>query len=340
MIGKSKVRTVSLLGGAAILISLSACESSGGTRFASVGSSQPAGSGTGSGGSGAADGSGSTTTGGGTTSTGGSTASGGATVTTQGLLPAALVTSGNALLGVGGTVGATGSATVAAPITGTVARVLDSTGQTLVETGTGEQLLVSGLAGKVGDAVSILPTAIVGAGVNGTGASASTTPAGNSVLATVNGVPGVTVSGLTGAPPLASSLGSGLASTNVAGTTLGNGAGLLGAGVLAPAPAAGSVATATVLPGGTTGTPTASVVTPATGSVAQTVAGALPATGGLVNATVSNTTLGSPGLIGAGVLNPAPSAGTLATATVLPGSGGPAATVNVPALQTDSLLSH
>ena len=359
-------RIISLCAGTAMLIALSGCETSGGARLAGVGSADGAASSNGSDGSGAAagssgDGSGAATAGGSAnaggsggssgvgTSSGSANGSGGGTADAGdpaqrplGVIPAALVTTGNALLGTGQSVDAAGAGTLGAPVTGTIARVLDGAGQTLVTTATGEQILVEGLRGRVGDAVAIVPAiapAITGsAGINGTGASVAAGPGGNTILATVNGLPNRVVSGISGASPLGAlnlPVGGAVAGANVAGAAVGGSNGLVTAGILNPAPGQGSLATANILPG-TAGSPAASVATAPLAGAAGAVtgaAGSVPeAVAGIANATVANTTIGSPGLIGAGVLSPAPSSGTVATVTALPGNGAPAATVAIPAL--------
>lgn len=164
----------------ALMLVLSACESSGGTRIATVGASNPGsgsgGSGSGSGGGGTGGGSGTGTdggsgagggTGGGTGGSGtgggtgsGGTGSGGATSAALGQLSPVLVTAGNAVLGVSDGQGSVTTPVAAAlpllqPVTGTITRVLTDTGTVLVDAGEGRTLLLQGAQGVVGDLVSI-----------------------------------------------------------------------------------------------------------------------------------------------------------------------------------------
>lgn len=220
-------RLLALSACSTLALLLSACESSGGLRVASVGSGMPgAGSGSGSG-SGTDTSGGSTSGGGGTGSSGsGSGGSGsgtGGTATTAGLfqqVSPVLTTAGNAVLGVSDGQGnvTTPIATalpVAQPVTGTITRVLNDTGTVLVDAGAGRTLLLQGAQGVVGDLVSIDiggrtvtngldgTTGAIGVGVlgdtppTGTLASLGVLDAGNTALATVNGIADVRVTNVT-----------------------------------------------------------------------------------------------------------------------------------------------
>ena len=176
---KSAFATLAACSG--LMLVLSACESSGGTRIATVGASNP-GSGSGSGGSGGGTGGGSGTgtdggsgtgggtgagggtggsgTGGGSGSGSGGTGSGGATSAALGQLSPVLVTAGNAVLGVSDGQGSVTTPVATAlpllqPVTGTITRVLTDTGTVLVDAGEGRTLLLQGAQGVVGDLVSI-----------------------------------------------------------------------------------------------------------------------------------------------------------------------------------------
>lgn len=133
-------------------LALAACGSSGSYRVASVGSTPSDGSaGDGSGGSSTAGdgGSGSANTGG-----SGSGSDSGSGQRGQSLL----VTAGNAMMGTAGTLdGAPGVSAIPASgvVTGTVDRVLTRTGQTLVRLGDGNSVLLNGVGGRVGEAVSL-----------------------------------------------------------------------------------------------------------------------------------------------------------------------------------------
>lgn len=228
-----RVLAVTACSTAALL--LSACESSGGLRFASVGSSPGAGSGgsgsgggtsgtgsnTGGTGSGGSTGSGSGTgSGTGGSGTGSGTGSGSGSTTTLGQLSPAITTAGNAVLAVSDAQGnvTTPIATalpVTQPVTGTITRVLDDTGTVLVDAGQGRNLLLQGMQGVVGDVLSIdvggqtLTTGLdgtsgaVGVGVlggtqpTGTLATVGVLNAGNTALATVNGIADVRVTNIT-----------------------------------------------------------------------------------------------------------------------------------------------
>lgn len=199
------------------LMVLSACESSGGTRIATVGAGNP-GSGSGSGGSGSGGGG----AGGGTgTGTDGGSGSGGtgSNGAVLGQLSPVLVTAGNAVLGVSDGQGSVTTPIATAvpllqPVTGTITRVLNDTGTVLVNAGEGRTLLLQGAQGVVGDLVSIDvggrtvieglngTTGAIGTGVLGntqpvgTVASVGVLNAGNAVLAEVNGIAGVKVTNI------------------------------------------------------------------------------------------------------------------------------------------------
>lgn len=131
-----------------------------------------------------------------------------------------LTTAGNAVLGVSDGQGnvTTPIATalpVAQPVTGTITRVLNDTGTVLVDAGAGRTLLLQGAQGVVGDLVSIDiggrtvtngldgTTGAIGVGVlgdtppTGTLASLGVLDAGNTALATVNGIADVRVTNVT-----------------------------------------------------------------------------------------------------------------------------------------------
>jgi len=225
---------------AALMFALSGCESAGGLRVGGIGtpgsgSTADSGGGSGSGGGGTtADAGGSGSAGGGAGagagagaggSAGGGTQAGGSTGgtgsgTKQAVAGPALVTAGNAVLGVsngqGGVLTPVATALpVAQPVTGTITKVLNDTGTVLVDAGQGRTLLVEGARGVAGDVLTINVgdravtsplgggQGAIGAGVlgntqpGGTIASAGVLNAGNSVLADVNGVAGVRVSNVT-----------------------------------------------------------------------------------------------------------------------------------------------
>ena len=200
MIVHPKIFAPSLLSIAAML-SLNACESSGSLRVASVGPQGQAGPAGPQGEQGATGATGSTGASGGLSlgsagvlATGGLVGSGG--VAGTGLLantgdPAnALPIVSGVLVSAGETVGSLGSTATrlvevvdastpgAIPLTGTVAKVLENTGQALVKTGKGESYLVDGLTAAPGDLVNLT---VGNAGVLGT--SAQSPLIGASVLA-------------------------------------------------------------------------------------------------------------------------------------------------------------
>ncbi|TZG24653.1 hypothetical protein FYJ91_18725 [Sphingomonas montanisoli] len=217
------------------------------------------------------------------------------------------------------------------PIVGTVAQVIKSTGQALVETGNGQQFLVDGLTGAVGQAVSlnVLGKDILPAGANplvgvslasatqnaGRLATVGVDAAGNLVNAVVtplgagNGAVGGNLPGTLA--PVTNGLG------QVAGVTAGTtqvlgSAGVtpaVGVSVLSPTQTAGSLATVGVGAGGNLVTaavgpvagagagaavPASAVVAPVQ-QVVQTVTGALPSgaipANGLATVQVGNATL-------------------------------------------------
>lgn len=324
-------RLLALSACSTLALLLSACESSGGLRVASVGSGMPgAGSGSGSG-SGTDTSGGSTSGGGGTGSSGsGSGGSGsgtGGTATTAGLfqqVSPVLTTAGNAVLGVSDGQGnvTTPIATalpVAQPVTGTITRVLNDTGTVLVDAGAGRTLLLQGAQGVVGDLVSIDiggqtvtngldgTTGAIGVGVlgdtqpTGTLASLGVLDAGNTALATVNGIADVRVTNVT------SSTG-GIAD-NLLNVALG-GNQLLGSGDPA-------LVNANLLPNGISSTDTGSV----TGVLAP-VTSAVETVGTGVASTVQGVTGSALSPLGV-------SAGTTATAGTTANAGaGATATAN------------
>ncbi|WP_242126612.1 hypothetical protein [Sphingobium sp. Sx8-8] len=285
---------------------LSACESTGGARFASVGSpgagsgggsggqsggtgsetgggSGTGGSGSGGSGSGSGGGAGSGSGGG---SGGGSSGASGA----LGQLSPVLTTAGNAVLAVSDAQGnvTTPVATalpITQPVTGTITRILDDAGTVLVDAGQGRTLLLQGAQGVVGDVLSIdvggrtVTTGLdgtsgaIGLGVlgdtqpTGTLASAGVLNAGNTALATVNGVADVRITNIT-------SPTGGIAS-NLLNVALG-GNSLIGNGDPA-------LINANVLPGGAGGVsggalaPVTSTVSSVVGTAGNLVAGATPA---------------------------------------------------------------
>lgn len=323
-------RLLALSACSTLALLLSACESSGGLRVASVGSGMP-GAGSGSGSGSGTDTSGGSTSGSGTGSSGsGSGGSGsgtGGTATTAGLfqqVSPVLTTAGNAVLGVSDGQGnvTTPIATalpVAQPVTGTITRVLNDTGTVLVDAGAGRTLLLQGAQGVVGDLVSIDiggqtvtngldgTTGAIGVGVlgdtqpTGTLASLGVLDAGNTALATVNGIADVRVTNVT------SSTG-GIAD-NLLNVALG-GNQLLGSGDPA-------LVNANLLPNGISSTDTGSV----TGVLAP-VTSAVETVGTGVASTVQGVTGSALSPLGV-------SAGTTATAGTTANAGaGATATAN------------
>jgi len=221
--------------GAALMLLLSACESSGTSRLAGIGA--PGGDGGsgnggtggdgsggtggtgGTGGDGGTGGTGGTGGNGGPGGTGGNGANGGLGMVTDQLQPV-LATAGNAVLGVSDaqsqlTSPIASAIPVAAPLTGTITKVLNDTGTALVDVGDGRVLLVDGVKGVVGDVLTlnlgnqpITTAAGGGQGALGVGLLSSDQPtgtigtvgvltAGNAVKAVVNGVANVTVANVT-----------------------------------------------------------------------------------------------------------------------------------------------
>ena len=399
------------------IMSLSACDSSGGMRVAGVGQMPPTpddgaaggdgsgGSGNGGSGSGSGSGSGGSTSAGGSgaggsggSSGGGGGTGGGGTGTgtgtggmTSGLLAnlpiggvvgpdgladtgllantgnpsntgaigTVLVTAGNAVLGVNGQTPTLVQAVDTAvpgsvPIAGTVSRLIGSTGQALVDTGSGKTYLVDGLTAAVGEAVSlnvlnkdVLPgsgTQLVGASVlsttqnSGSLATVGVDSAGNIVkavatpLGTDNAtlvsavVPGST-GGLTGAT--GQLVGATAGTTPVLGTS--GVTPVIGASVLSPTQATGSLATVGVGSGGNVVTAAVGPVAGAGGSVTGSTS-ILP-TDGLATVTAGNTTVlngGANPAIGASVLSPIQATGSAVTAGLL--SAGNLATGTVGSL--------
>ena len=268
------------------MVSLAACESSGSYRVASIGSvpGDTGSSGGGGDGSGSGSGSGGTNNGGGSGGTGTGTGSGtgtgngggGGTGTAQaGLVGKVLVTAGNTVIGAAGKQNAlvTGvQNNVLTPVNATVTRILTKTGQTLVNLGSGQSLILNGTGGKLGDLLKIdLASArVIGA------------PSGSPLL-------GVSV--------LSPSVATGrLAAVNVGNNgplvQLGNGT-TGGTGVVSKV--GGTVNG--VLGGATAGGPATVPVTGLVSNVSATVNGALGTSVGAGN-TQANGTLGTNGLLG------------------------------------------
>ncbi|WP_443970433.1 hypothetical protein [Sphingobium sp. CR28] len=212
---------------------LSACETTGGTRFSGVGAPPSGSDGSGGGSGGGGNSGGGSNNGGGSgggsggNGSGNGNGGGSGSATQAGLIAGTLqevspvlVTAGNAVLGVSNGQGqvTTPVATalpLAQPVTGTITRVLNDTGTVLVDAGQGRTLLLQGAQGVVGDVLSIdvgsnsvitgldgTPGA-VGVGVLGnsqpvgTVASVGVLNAGNTVLANVGGVADVRVTNIT-----------------------------------------------------------------------------------------------------------------------------------------------
>lgn len=284
-----------LVASAALVVS--ACESTGSLRLASVGnvpdgtaSSSSSGGGdtassSSSGGSGASSGGGSTASSGGGT---GSSSSGG-----QGALGASniLVTAGNTVIGVAGTTDAlTGGVLLPAvgTVTGTVTRVLKDTGQTLVDIGQGNTLILGKAGGLVGDLlrIDLGSQTVIGA------------PDKSPLL-------GVGVLSPSGSGNLvAVSLGQALDLTaNATGGLLNNGGTGLLNGVTGTVSNVVSGVTGGDLTGGLTGSVGATTTTPAgttnagaTTAVTGTLSGVTNTVGGVVNGVTNTAT----GILGAG----------------------------------------
>lgn len=155
---------VTTIASGALVVGLAACQSSGSTRIASVGdpgassvasSSSSGGGDTSSGGSSGGSGS---SSGGSSSSSSGGSSSGGQTGT--GLVGKLVVLSGNVVLGTSNTTGNLAQRVNALvpgtqPVTGIVTKILDKTGQGLVDLGNGRTLLVDGLRSKVGEVVTL-----------------------------------------------------------------------------------------------------------------------------------------------------------------------------------------
>ncbi len=167
MTGKAAIWPTLVLASTAAL-ALAACESSGNYRVGWVGDNPPPSSSSSSGGSSSggssssSGGSGSSSggsSGGSSSSSGGTGSSGG----TSGLVGNLIVTAGNTVIGVAGKHDqlaqvVNGKLPVAGIVTGTVTRVLDRTGQTLVNLGEGSGtggLILDGVGGKLGALVAI-----------------------------------------------------------------------------------------------------------------------------------------------------------------------------------------
>lgn len=152
MTGKTAIWPALVFASTAAL-ALAACESSGNYRVGWVGDNPPPSSSSSSGGSSSSSG------GSGSSSGGSSSSSGGAT----GLVGNLLVTAGNTVIGVAGKHDGlaqvvNGKLPAAGIVTGTVTRVLDGTGQTLVNLGEGSGaggLILDGVGGKLGALVAI-----------------------------------------------------------------------------------------------------------------------------------------------------------------------------------------
>lgn len=151
-------------------LALAACESSGNYRVGWVGDNPPPTSSSSSGGSSSSSSSGGSSSssggssGGSSSSSGGSSSSsGGSSGGTSGLVGNLIVTAGNTVIGVAGKHDqlaqvVNGKLPVAGIVTGTVTRVLDRTGQTLVNLGEGSGtggLILDGVGGKLGALVAI-----------------------------------------------------------------------------------------------------------------------------------------------------------------------------------------
>lgn len=284
-------------------MALASCGTSGSYRLASVGNvpgdgATAGGAGSGSGadvaagpgsnsGSGAGAGAGSGS-GGGTSTTASSSA--------VPVVGPVLVSAGNAVIGVSGkhdalagTVG--GIVPGATPVTGTVTAVLRKTGQTLVDVGGGQSVVLNKAGGTLGEVVSIdlgsrkVVSAATGSSLLGVGVASATPPTGS------------------------------LASVNLASGTLGSG-GLGSGGLGSGAVADGVVPVVTGVVHGVVNTvATNAPVSPTgvVGSVLPTVQGATaPLTGvgaqlgvvaaGSGSASANGTSVGGSGLLGVGGL--------------------------------------
>lgn len=165
MTGRTAIWPALVLASTAAL-ALAACESSGNYRVGWVGDNPPpsssssGGSSSSSGGSGSSSGGSSSSSGG---SSSGGSSSGGSSGGATGLVGNLLVTAGNTVIGVAGKHDrlaqvVNGKLPATGIVTGTVTRVLDGTGQTLVNLGEGSGtggLILDGVGGKLGALVAI-----------------------------------------------------------------------------------------------------------------------------------------------------------------------------------------
>ncbi|BBD99132.1 hypothetical protein SAMIE_1026330 [Sphingobium amiense] len=239
-----------------------------------------------------------------------------------------LTTAGNAVLAVSDGQGNVTTPVATAlpilqPVTGTITRVLNDTGTVLVDAGAGRTLLLQGAQGVVGDVVSIDvggrtvtsgldgTAGAVGVGLlgdtqpTGTVASVGVLNAGNTALASVNGIADVRVTNVT-AP-------TGGVADNLLNVALGSNQ-LLGSGDPA-------LVNASLLPNGigSTGAGSATGALAPVTSVVQPVTSVVQTAGAGVTSTVQDVTGGalSPLGVSAGA---GASAGTGATVTTGSGS--------------------
>jgi len=282
-------------------LALAGCESSGNYRIASVGtaSADPGDAGTSSGGNDTGSGgTGSGGTGSGTGGTGSGTGTGGTgtgngTTGGNGLLGGVLVTGGNTVIGAAGkhsqvAQGVNALIPGSGIVTGKVTRILQGTGQTLVQLGSGNTLILGKAGGRLGDLLSInLGNGKVIGGPTGSPLIGLNVLAANPVtgkLATVT----------------AASAGQ-LVSVTVPGTTntglLGNG---LASGGLLHGPTNGLT---NVLATPATGTANGSASTGLTGTVTTTVKAVVAPTG--TNSVIGKVTAPLQGVLG-GILPPKP----------------------------------
>ncbi|WP_447726771.1 hypothetical protein [Sphingomonas koreensis] len=164
MTGKTAIWPALVFASTAAL-TLAACESSGNYRVGWVGDNPPPSSSSSSGGS--SSGGSSSSSGGSGSSSGGSSSSGGTPGASSGggsgLAGNLIVTAGNTVIGVAGKHDqlaqvVNGKLPATGIVTGTVTRVLDTTGQTLVNLGEGSGtggLILDGVGGKLGALVAI-----------------------------------------------------------------------------------------------------------------------------------------------------------------------------------------
>ena len=268
------VRLFKLASVAAAAVSLAACESSGSYRLASVGNvpddtaSVGSSEGDGTGSSGASSGGGSTASSGGSGGTGSSGSSGSSSASPLGASNI-LVTAGNAVIGVAGTTKQLSNGVLLPAtglVTGTVTKILRKTGQTLVDIGGGNTLILGKAGGAVGDLLRIdlgshtvigapNKSALLGVGVLAPAGS------GNLVAVSLNKALDVTAS-----------------------TT----GGLLNSGLLT---------------GATASTPAATTNAGAATTVTNTVSGVTSTLGGVVKGVTGGTTTGDGGLLGTRLLS-------------------------------------